>query len=296
MTIDAIIAKLTFDAVLEDKKFQIETTKTIDMLAKSKKEVGNDFDNFLASNATSIKSNIKAYESTFNDIVEEGYSLFLDVISLLQEANDVKQDKSMLFIANFLKNNINNPEIYTKNAAKFVEAQEKIADFIDEVNFDFKYLVEDFDDAVNCVQSKEDKKGIVVLANANRFLILNGGKPEYFKKSFDAKIKELGISNERLLANDLVYLRDYASAEADSMREAGLLGNGAAQYVGMVSRYVSMEHEVLLKQAEEKETGQKAVTGMFERSKSNNLEILTNQWDYELDTNKVKAVDSIKTM
>lgn len=287
MTIDAIIARMTFDAVTQDKDFQVATTKAIEMLAKHKDGCKNDFDVFLASFTTDINNEIKNYNEIFDKLCDTNYALFYDVIKLNRIALSArgKIDGPTYFITQFLQNNKDNTEIYTDAADAFVKNQMKIIDFVEETIRDFSQINLDLSDAVGAVNTKETKN-IIVLANINRFLIDSKDKPEYLRRQLDEKIGELKIPNEVLLAHDFAYLCDFAEKEADNMRACRLIGYSASEYVDTVHTYIAIQHNALMskvtpnKPADKKE----AIDLIIKRSRaSDSLQMVLKQNQYSFD-------------
>lgn len=300
MTIDTIIARLTFDAVTQDKDFQVKTTKAIELLARSKEIFGNDFDAFLSSFTNNIDSDIKEYNKVFNGLCNTEYALFQKVVDLQRIALCVGKNynESTVFLSNFLQNNKGNSEIYTKAAKQYIVSQAKIADFVEESNQDLEQISYDLKDAVGYVDNKNDTVNLIVLANINRFLLDSKGKPKFLQSCLNNKLKELDICQELLLAHDITYLRDYAEKQADNMRAARMIGFSAGEYVDTVHTYMAIERGALMgkvrpKKQKTKENEIRAIIARGEEYAT--LKMLSNQQEYSF-ADKVKKAEQQRTM
>lgn len=243
MTIDAIIAKLTLDAIKKDKKYQNKTTKIIDFLSKNKSNFNNDFDYFLESTLNRISNNMAEYERNCAKIKNGGFNLFLRVVKLRELSNDTFKiiDNINPFIVDFINNNKNDEGIYTEQAKNYIKNQNKIQFFMGKSTGDFMQIEKILIDVINNIND-DDIKNLIVLANAKQYLDITKTQSIILKNALSKKIKELNIPMGLLQAYNITYLREYANEYVDGMRASLLIGSSASEHVNAINDCIALEH------------------------------------------------------
>ena len=292
MTIDAIIAKITFDAVTKSKDYQTQSIEAIDFLARHKVDYDNNFDNYLSSTIENYDKNINSYLRKYNEIQEKGYGLFLRVIKLKEIENIIsaEQNNGGYFLSHFLENNKEEKGIYTEVAHNFCLYEQKLKKFLKKSQINFIQINADISNSISLIKNKDNIIDMIALSNINHYINMCDGKPIDLQKQVNSKICELNVSKERLKANDITYLRQNAFDEADKIQKTGLVSQFAGDYLQFVEKNMALIRSDLLKRAVEKETDvrveRKTEIESFFMMDYAGVSMLKKQNDYSLEKSK----------
>lgn len=272
MTIDAIIAKITFDAVTKSKDYQTQSIETIDFLARHKVDYDNNFDNYLSSTIENYDKNIDSYLRKYNEIQEKGYGLFLRVIKLKEIENIIsaEQNNGGYFLSHFLENNKEEKGIYTEVAHNFCLYEQKLKKFLKKSQSNFTQINADISNSISLIKNKDNIIDMIALSNINHYINMCDGKPIDLQKQVNSKICELNVSKERLKANDITFITKKAEDEARA--EDDLIMTEHNGYLNVVNHQYRVEdnmrfnYKILFLDALKEELGEQYDPNCFDDS------------------------------
>ena len=245
MTIDAIIARLIFDAVDKDEEFQAKTEKLIDILATYKFNRTNSISDFLFDRIEQQAyfcgslNNSQEYENFLADLA---YPHLLPFVERGMELNQKKEVlKNDYFLVDFLNKHDFDDEMYSLAKRDYINQVKKTASSIDSYENLFKdnYALR-ITTIINSIENPTCQQ-LIFLANTRRLLALNTNSS--IAAAYKSKVTALGLKDEFIDAYDYILIHERAKqlkAEESKMYPLTKVGNLA------IDRLLDLQNSVRL--------------------------------------------------